>query len=177
MIKQFEKFLHYIEAPAIRGVNKNIILNLIEDEETSDMFYRDPTVDDIKFLSKYLKQNKFNLIELYHGTSSENNIMNNGLLTTKKKTKRSLSSSTGFVYISVFKEMAKTFGKMSYPKEKISVYKITVPVFFLKPDKDQLRNQRLYAKRDVIDSLAESALYGHGFRIKGDIPPYMIKKI
>jgi len=177
MIIKFNEYLHYVEAPAIRGVNKNIVLNLVEDKETSDIFYKEANDDDVIFLTKYLRKNKFNLIELFHGTSEENDIENMGLLKTKNKTKKSIQSMPGFVYVSIFKKMAEEFGKMAYPHSKISVYKVTVPVYFLKPDLDQLRNQRLFAGRNVNDTLGDSAIFGHGFRIKGDIPPYMIKKI
>lgn len=177
-LNEFTKFLYYIEAPAIKGVNTNKIIKLVDDLETSYLFYKDePTDDDVKFLEKFLRQNKFNLIELYHGTSSDINILDNGLLTTKLTTKKSIQSTTGYVYLSIFKDMAKKFGSYAYPKNDISVYKITVPIYFLEPDLDQLRNQRLFAEKDVNDTLAESALFGHGFRIKGNIPPYMIKKL
>ena len=176
-IKEYVNFLHYIDGPAIKGVNKNIKLNLVKDEETSFLFFRDVNNDDIIFLNKYLKENKFNLIELYHATSSKNNILGNGLLTTKLKSKKSLQSTVGYVYLSVFENMAKTFGKIAYPNHDIKTYKITVPVYFLKPDLDQLSNKRLYSHVDINNTLAESALFGYGFRIKGNIPPYMIEQI
>jgi hypothetical protein len=173
----FNKYLYYIEAPGIRGVNINKVLNLVNDSETRYLFFKDPTIEDVDFLQKYLKSNKFNLIELYHGTSSDHNILDDGLLTTKLSTKKSMQSEIGYVYLSVFDSMAKTFGSFAYPKNDISVYKITVPVYFLEPDLDQLRNQRYYAGNNVNNTLAESALFGHGFRIKGNIPPYMIKML
>jgi hypothetical protein len=176
-LNEFTKFLYYIEAPAIKGVNTNKIIKLVDDLETSYLFYKKPTDDDVKFLEKFLRQNKFNLIELYHGTSSNNNILDNGLLATKLSTKKSLQSTTGYVYLSIFEDMAKKFGSFAYPKNDISIYKVTIPIYFLKPDLDQLGNQRLFAGNDVNNTLAESALFGHGFRIKGNIPPYMIKKI
>jgi hypothetical protein len=156
-LNEYAKYLYYLEAPAIKGVNTNKILNLVEDSETSDMFFREPTDDDIKFLNKYLKNNKYNLIELYHGTSSDNDIIGNGLLTTNG--------------------LAKRFGSLAYPKDDIDVYKITVPVYFLKPDLDQIKNVRMWSNENIGETLADSALYGHGFCIKGNIPPYMIKKL
>lgn len=176
-LNEYINYLHYLEAPAIKGVNTNKILNLVKDSETRDMFYREPIDDDIKFLNKYLKNNKYNLIELYHGTSSNNDIIENGLLTTKIKTKKSLQSTPGYVYLSVFEDMAKQFGSFTYPIDDIEVYKITVPVYFLEPDLDQINNVRLWSNINIDETLADSALYGHGFRIKGNIPPYMIKKL
>ncbi|GEM_PF-4714310 len=54
------------------------------------------------------------------------------------------------------------------------IYAVNVPVRVLCADVDQLRNQRLYAKRLVGDSVAESIAFGHGVQIKGAIPPYLI---
>lgn len=176
-LNEYTKYLYYIEAPAIKGVNTKIILNLIEDSETSYLFFKEPTDSDIKFLNKYLKDNKYNLIELYHGTSSDNDIIGNGLLTTKIKTKKSLQSTPGYVYLSVFKNMANEFGSLAYPKKDINVYKITVPVYFLESDLDQIKNVRLWSNENIGETLADSALYGHGFCIKGNIPPYMIEKL
>jgi hypothetical protein len=176
-LNEYTNYLYYLEAPAIKGVNTNKILNLIEDSETRDMFFREPTDDDINFLNKYLKNNKFNLIELYHGTSSKNDIIEIGLLTTKIKTKKSLQSTPGYVYLSVFEDMAKKFGSFAYPTDDTVTYKITVPVYFIEPDLDQIRNVRMWSNENIGETLADSALYGHGFRIKGNIPPYMIKKL
>lgn len=127
-----------------------------------------------KELNKFLNKNKGNLLNLYHGTSSNFDIKENGLLTTKLKTKRSYQSEEGYVYLSIYPDSAKLFGEIAYPKEDISVYKVEIAISNLKSDKDQLRNKRLYGNMKVGDSLAESAIYGNGFRVKGDIPPYMI---
>lgn len=176
-LNEYTKYLYYLEAPAIKGVNTKIILNLTNDYQTNDLFFKEPTDSDIKFLNKYLKDNKYNLIELYHGTSSDNNIIENGLLTTKVKTKKSLQSTPRYVYLSIFKDMAIKFGSFAYPKKDVNVYKITVPVYFLKPDLDQIKNVRMWSNENIGETLADSALYGHGFCIKGNIPPYMIEKL
>jgi hypothetical protein len=152
-------------------------------KEYPEFFYSDPTPKKLKEFTELLRplRDKYSYrmlrpIKLYHGTSAELNIEKEGLLTTKQSTKKSMQSQTGFVYLSIFPDMAKTFGKMAYPKDDIVVYEVVVPAYYLLPDKDQLRNQRLFAGKTVNDTLADSALYGHGFRVKGNIPPYMIRK-
>lgn len=173
-----EKYLHYIDDKrAIRGVDTSKILNLVDDKETRDMFFKDPSEEDVIFLNKYLKDNKYNMIELYHGTSSDNNILEDGLLTTTNKTRRSNAVTTGFVYLSVYKDSAKKFAELGYSKGDISIYKVTIPVYFLQPDLDQIKSARIYKKEEIGDTLGDSALYGHAFRVKGDIPPYMITKL
>lgn len=134
----------------------------------------------VKLMNQFLRKNKLKKIKLYHGTSSNHNILEDGILTTKTKTKRSLQSETGYVYLSIYPDASKTFGKIAYPYDDISVYEVIVPIKHLKADKDQLRNVRQWKDGENIpmfDDLGESACFGHGFRIKGDIPPYMIKKV
>jgi hypothetical protein len=173
-IKTFESFLH-----STSNVDMNNPIDLLK--EYPDIFYSEPTPAKLKELNKILQPHKnqyqphIRPIKLYHGTSAKIDILNDGLLVTKSKTKKSLQSQTGYVYLAIYPDMAKTFGDIAYPYDDIVVYEVIVPVYLLQADKDQLRNQRAYAGRTVGDSLAESALYGHGFRVKGDIPPYMIK--
>lgn len=152
-------------------------------KEYPKLFYSEPTPEKLKEFTKILTplRDRYSYrmlrpIKLYHGTSKELNIEKEGLLTTKMRTKKSMQSQTGFVYLSIFPEMARTFGEIAYPQKDVVVYEVIVPAYYLLPDKDQLRNQRLFAGRNVNDTLGDSALYGHGFRVKGDIPPYMIRK-
>lgn len=176
-INEAVNYLHYIEAPAIKGVNKNKVLNLVNDSETSQLFTNNPSIDDIKFLNKYLLKNKYSLIRLYHGTDADIDIMNDGLQVTSAKTKRSMQSATSYVYLSIYDSSAKTFGEMAYPMKNINVYEVAIPIYFLKPDLDQLKNKRLWSGIECGDTLADSALFGSGFRVKGNIPPYMIKLV
>jgi hypothetical protein len=173
-IKTFEAYVH-----SNYNVDMSNPIDLLK--EYPDFFYSEPTPDLIKEFSKIINSHKnqyqpnIRPVKLYHGTSANIDILKDGLLTTKMKTKKSLQSQTGFVYLSIFPDMAKTFGEIAYPYDDVVVYEVVVPVYLLQADKDQLNNQRAYAGRNMGDSLAESALYGHGFRVKGDIPPYMIK--
>jgi hypothetical protein len=112
-------------------------------------------------------------IKFYHGTSSDIDIMNDGLLRTTLKNKKSYQSTTGFVYLAVFPDQARTFGEIAYAKsgDLITVYEIYVPVYALVPDKDQLLNNNCY-DYNVVNSI----LIAHTVCVKYDIPPYYIKK-
>jgi len=157
--------------------------------ETTFDFHKDPQFDkffygedfskkDLKEFNKLLRDNRGeNYVLMYHGTSCENDIENEGIKKTTLKTKRSLQSQPGFVYLSVFPEMAETFAKLAYPMEDVCVYQVFVKIKYLKPDKDQLRNKRLYSEIDVNDTLIDSLIYGHGARVPRNIEPYEIKKL
>lgn len=132
-------------------------------------------VQVLKELNRFFKNQRGNYVRLYHGTHSEHPIMDKGILTTKRRTKRSLQSQTGYVYLSYFPTMAKTFGEMAYPGDKVTVYEAKVPIAHLKPDTDQLRNRRYWGEnKEIGDTLGDSLVHGSGFCVKGDIPPYMI---
>jgi hypothetical protein len=149
------------------------IVDFAQDTRWSRMFYGEPAQKDIKALASYLWKNE-NTIRLYHGTSAQIPILEQGLKPTTARTAKSLQSSRGFVYLSVFPGMAQMFGEMAYPHRDIAVYAVDIPIRLLKPDKDQLNNQRSWARRDIGNTLAESLVYGHGARVKGRIFPYMI---
>ena len=140
----------------------------------NDNYEKSPYFKEFK---KFLSNNKDNVVRLYHGTSSKFNILETGLKRTKLKSKRSLQSEQGYVYLSVYPESAKTFGQFAYPNDDIIVYSVDILIGDLKPDHDQLRNVRLWNKNSEYgDSLIESLVLGNGARVKGDIPPYMIKE-
>ncbi len=155
-------------------------LELIKDEDWKDVFYADNlSPERVKafksFLSMYNNIYLDNLIRLYHGTSAKHNILEEGLKPTCNSRKKSMQSTNGYVYLSIFPNMAKTFGEMAYPQEKVNVYSVDIHVRYLKADLDQLRNKRYWAKKEVGNSLAESLIFGHGARVKGKIEPYKIK--
>ena len=146
-------------------------------KEFPDLFHGNETPEGIKNLEKFLKQHINENIILYHGTSSEFDIENQGLLPTSMKRRNSMQSGSGFVYLSLFPNMAKTFAEIAFPRKDIQVYEVIVPIEDLKPDKDQLFNKRVYGSNfDLKDSLVDSLVYGHGARLKGKIEPYMIRK-
>lgn len=136
------------------------------------------TEEDVKRLNKYLRANKNKTITLYHGTDASHNILQDGLLPTSAKRKKSLQSASGYVYLSVYKSMAKTFGEMANPYAKnIKVYKITLPINDLKVDNDQLKNKRMWSDVEIGNTLGDSLIYGSGARVKGAIPNYYIKEV
>ena len=132
-------------------------------------------IKSVKEINKILRDNKFKKIKLFHGTSPNVPVMEDGLKTTKEKTKKSLQSETGYVYLSIYPSSAKMFGDMAYGISNAIVYEIDIPIIYLKPDKDQLYNKRKgLSDIRIGETLGDSAIYGSGFRVKGDIPPYMI---
>ena len=64
---------------------------------------------------------------------------------------------------------------LGYGINNATVYEVYTPVEWLKPDEDQLNNVRYHSNPDVGNTMADSFLYGHGFRVAGNIPPYAIK--
>lgn len=168
-----EKFIKYINF----GDEKLIPMDLVNDPKYKSLIYSTPTDKSVKELNKILRDNKDGTIKLYHGTSPKIDILESGLLTTKNNTKKSMQSETGYVYLSVYPESAKKFGNMAYSISDAIVYEVIVPISFIKVDTDQLKNIRMFGENNNIGStLADSILYGKGVRIKGDIPPFMIKK-
>lgn len=152
IIQLFEKYLEYRYTPVARTF----------DIETIDLFEVNAFKNkDIDKLNKFLRKNQYKALKLYHGTSIEHDIENDGLLKTKQKTKKSIQSQPGYVYLSLYKDMAKTFGEMAYPMKDIVVYEVHVQIKSLLPDKDQLYNKRLYGSNEEIGgTLADSAIHG-----------------
>jgi hypothetical protein len=145
--------------------------------ELSDIFTKsNVSPQELTQVKKFLRDNQYHKLVMYHGTSAKNNIEDQGLLPTSMKRRHSLQSTLGYVYLSLYPTNAKNFGELAYPGNPIVVYRVEVPVQLLQADKDQLCNQRQYACRDVGNSLAESLIYGHGARVKGSIPQYMIRR-
>lgn len=151
------------------------IIDFYKDERFKDVVYGEPDKKAVEKLSKFLRNNKNEVVRLYHGTSEKKPIQAEGLKPTSNKTKRSLQSSTGYVYLSIYPGIARTFGEFAYPGEKINVYAVDVPISILKSDTDQLNNKRYWGGYDIGNTLAESIAYGHGARVKGKIELYRIK--
>jgi CMP-2-keto-3-deoxyoctulosonic acid synthetase len=146
-----------------------------KDERFSSVAYDEPTVEVIKELSRFLRNNKAETVRLYHGTAESIPVLDEGLKPTTNKTKRSLQSTTGYVYLSIYPGMAKTFGEIAYPGKKINIYAVDVPVSLLKADTDQLNNKRYWGGYKIGNTLAESIAYGHGVRVKGKIEVNKVK--
>lgn len=138
---------------------------------------------DIKLLNKWIKDHsdiyKMEKVILYHGTSAKHDIENEGILKTSLKSKRSLQSETGYTYLSIYPESAKSFASMGYPNEEIKIYAVEVLVKDLLPDHDQLKNKRLWSegKLEIGKTIADSLVYGSGARLKRNIEPYEVRDI
>lgn len=169
-----EKFIH--NYPFTESNTTNTI-NLAFDSEFKNIIYDKPTKENIAYLNKLLRKDiKSKFITLYHGTHPNNNIMDDGILVTTKKRRNSMQSESGYTYFSIFPDMAKTFGNVGNGINNAVVYEVTIPLFEIKPDKDQIKNVMIHSEINLHFDLGTSILYGHGVRVKGDIPPYMIKK-
>jgi hypothetical protein len=183
-----KKIIHFNDFKLLENYDKfqplnphqDKIHNFNKDEQFHKFFYsEDYTPKDLKEFKQILSRNRGeDYVILYHGTDAENPIMEEGLKRTTKKTKKSLQSQTGFVYLSIFPSMAKKFGEIGYPYAKeIKVYEVFIHFKDLVPDTDQLKNKRLWGENNSIgNSLADSFIYGHGARTKKDIPVYKIKE-
>jgi len=121
------------------------------------------------------KPNKVQEVVLYHGTDANLPIPIEGLRPTSPNRRRSLQSASGFVYLSVFPGMARDFGSLGNPGRQIVVYEVRVLIGQLKPDTDQLNNQRAWAEMPVKNTLAHSLIFGHGARVRGRISPGLIR--
>ena len=75
------------------------------DPKWHDVFYGTPTPEGLKRLSSFLHGNPNQWITLYHGTDAELPIMEEGLLPTSAGRAKSMGSTPGFVYLSVFPGM------------------------------------------------------------------------
>ena len=165
------------KAPAWLDDNKGSIqraIKLHEVPELRDLFAKaEPTKEDVTVLSRWLKAHKDDSIVLYHGTDSSLPILQEGLKRTSMRTKRSLQSGTGNVYLTPYPGFAKAFGGYAYPEheDSIAVYDVAVKVKDLHADKDQLKNKRM-AGIDFGDSLAASMLVGHSATVKHNIENY-----
>lgn len=144
------------------------------DERFHEFFYTDlrDNPKKVKEFQRWLVEYQNCYCYLYHGTDAAIPILTQGLKRTKATTKKSMQSTTGYVYLSVFPELALEFGKIAYPHAKeIAVYQVLCRIGSLLPDKDQIRNVNLYGGHAFKNSLAISLLIGHGARVNRDIEP------
>jgi hypothetical protein len=117
---------------------------------------------------------------LYHGTAANHDITEQGIKRTTAKTKRSLQSTTGYTYLSMYPSMAQRFAEMGYPNTEIALYAVEVLVSDLKADLDQLKNKLMWSpddQTDIRNTVADSLVFGSGARLKRDIEPYEVRRI
>ena len=148
------------------------VINLMTNSDTSIIYNEEASQKQRLAFSKWLRQHREDYVRLYHGTDSEIPILKDGLKKTSIRTKKSMQSATGFVYLSIYPQSARTFGELAYPRKQVTVYAVDIKIKELLPDKDQLRNKRLYGQFDIDDTLADSLIFGHGARVKRNILPY-----
>lgn len=104
----------------------------------------------------------------------ENTVLENGLLPTSAKRRRSYQSTDGYVYLAINYNSAVAFGELAN-SSKISVFAALVKTTDIHIDKDQLRNKRSVQKEvQIKDTLGDSMWYGRSVRYKGKISPYQI---
>jgi len=158
------------------NLTDNISVESLDKLGFDDILYsNEPDKKRLKELNDYLKDNSNNLFVLYHGTDKKLPIKKDGLKTTSSKRRKSYQSESGYVYLSPFKETARTFGEMGNPYGS-KVYEVKIPIRLLLADKDQLNNKRSVNDFAIGNTLAESIILGRSLRVKGNIPPYMIKE-
>jgi predicted SprT family Zn-dependent metalloprotease len=137
-----------------------------------------PSKEKVKNIKEIVdkSKDKYNptYIKFYHGTDLSIDIENEGLLPTSLNRRRSMQSTSGYVYLANTPKRAKTFGDLGNGGQS-TVYEVIVPGWKIEADKDQLNNQRA-AGEDVGNSVAESIVYGGGVRVKGKIEPWQVRK-
>ena len=148
------------------------VINLMTNPDTSIIYNEEASQKQRLAFNKWLRQHREDYVRLYHGTDSDIPILKDGLKKTSTRTKKSIQSATGFVYLSIYPQSARTFGELAYPRKQVTVYAVDIKIKELLPDKDQLRNKRLYGQFDIDDTLADSLIFGHGARVKRNILPY-----
>ena len=157
-------------------LNNFIDVDTLERNGFGDILYNShPDKKRIKDLNDYFRRNSNKLFVLYHGTDRDIPILEEGLKKTSEKRRRSYQSESGYVYLTPFKDTARTFGEMGNPYGA-KVYEVKIPVRFLLPDKDQLGNKREVSDFTIGDTLSESVILGGSVRVKGNIPVYMIEE-
>lgn len=155
------------------GENKIV---LVEQDFIFDMDRDKAEKETRKFLRNCCRMKDY--FALYHGTTVKHNIMMEGLLPTSNSRKKSLQSANGYVCLSIYPDMARTFGKMAYPQDEIVVYEVAIPLRLMLPDKDQLKNKRQWSGDSSIGTdLACSIVHGSGCRVKGAISINLIEGI
>lgn len=132
---------------------------------------------ELQRLHRFLLDRKEDMCVLYHGTDASIPVMTEGLKPTSARTRKSLQSQSGFVYLSIYPRHARDFASMAYPGREVKVYAVTIAIKELKADRDQLCNQRRYAQREIPkDNLTFSLAYGHGARVGRRVWPYEIEE-
>lgn len=140
------------------------------------LFYGQPTPQEIRAFSSWLRSRPNDFVRLYHGTAAVNPIHGEGILPATSSRRNSLQSASGYVCLSVFPGLARGFGGFACLNKpaasdgaRVAVYPVTRTIRSLLADLDQLRNRRLFGGEHIGCSLAESLVHGHGARVRGRV--------
>ena len=87
-------------------------------------------------MKNWLREHKDDYVRLYHGTSISYDIPYQGLLPTSARRRKSYQSESGYVYLSVWPSLARTFGEIGNPYSETVVYAVDIKVSDLRPDTD-----------------------------------------
>lgn len=171
LTKTLDKYLHK------SLTHSDLIISPDDDEYLQSFLYKYELSDSDRIqINAYFKKHKFDNIILYHATHPRNSILEEGLLKTTSSRRLSYQSTSGFVYLAIHPSMAKSYSDIGYGISNSVIYEVTIPVEYLMPDTDNLMNQRIAKPEyNIKDTLADSMVYAHTFKVKGNIPPYMIK--
>ena len=147
--------------------------------------FSSPYTDNRKYLkqvNKYIKENQNIYIPKYlvffHSTSNglKDKILQEGLLPTTNKRRRSYQSTNGYVYLASYREKAEMFGSMGNSNDYCT-FAVIVKTTDISIDMDQLRNKKAMQWgyiEEIKETLADSIWYGGGVRVKGMIQPYQL---
>ena len=147
-----------------------------------NVLFEKMTKSNLKTINAWLNKRRDLYCEdklvLFHGTHAKHAIESEGIKRTKASTKRSMQSQVGYVYLSAYPHAAKTYATMGYTTQDVKVYAVIVPIRDLRVDLDQLRNKRMWdpdLAKTLKSTLADSLVYGSGFRVKRDIHNYEVR--
>lgn len=181
---QFEQGIKEKEYTIFDAAGEHKIYKLWGESSLNSFLYSKDNSDtpysekNIKDFNKWLKEHSEDYVRLYHGTSAANrtSISKDGLKRTTLNNRHSYQSTPGYVYLSRFPTMARTFGEFSAYRQNVDVYAVDVQIKKLKADLDQINNKKnegLYFG----DSLAASLLVGSGAKCSLPIPAHQLSLI
>ena len=136
----------------------------------------------LRQVNKYIKDNQNIYMPKYfiffHSTANnlKDKILEEGLLPTTDKRRRSYQSTNGYVYLASNRDKAERFGSLGNSND-FCTFGALVKTTDISMDMDQLRNKKAaqwgYVE-EIKDTLADSIWHGGGVRVKGMIQPYQI---
>lgn len=136
----------------------------------------------LRQVNKYIKDNQNIYMPKYMvffhstGLNLKDKILEEGLLPTTNKRRRSYQSTNGYVYLASYRDKAERFGNLGNG-ENICTFAVLVKTTDICIDMDQLRNKKAAQYgyiEEIKETLADSIWHGGGVRVKGMIQPYQI---